>query len=526
MESQNNLETNGNLQINPFAELLAEISQIKLNGSLRIINGAQKIVVYFDAGEIIFAVSNARQHRLFEMLLQAGKITKEELVIIPEFTNDLALKEFLRENNMREKEEIDALFPEQIFEILKTALGWREGDWTFSPLVRIKGDIRFQIDVRNLLVECARGLSTEKILGKLKDSRESFSAAPAMPANVNLSPQESFVFSRFETTAMTIEEIQSLSGLPEAETLRILYALWLGGLLVRQNWNAAFSERKISAILSARLAVKKETPAPLPLQIPSPEKQIKMPSVEAKTEETPTEAAPEDNQVSLEDYLDRVEKATNFYEVFALPQKAAVPEIKQTYFALAKRFHPDLFHKETDAKLIQRIQHTFTELAHAYDTLKTESSREMYDFKMRKELAEMKAAEETGTTHEEINLQKQTDQAAENFEPGFGLLMSENYEAATPLLARAVHLAKDNARYHAYYGKALAMDSKQRHKAESELQTAIKLDNENADYRIMLAEFFVQIGLRKRAEGELNRLLAIFPSNREAQALLDSLHKK
>lgn len=46
-----------------------------------------------------------------------------------------------------------------------------------------------------------------------------------------------------------------------------------------------------------------------------------------------------------------------------------------------------------------------------------------------------------------------------------------------------------------------------------------------AEFRIILAEFFIQIGLFKRAEGELNRLLAIFPNNKEAQTLLKNLAK-
>ena len=55
------------------------------------------------------------------------------------------------------------------------------------------------------------------------------------------------------------------------------------------------------------------------------------------------------------------------------------------------------------------------------------------------------------------------------------------------------------------------------------MQTAIKLDPNNPIYRLILAEFFIQVRLPKRAEGELNRLLKIFPSNREAQALLATL---
>ncbi len=116
--------------------------------------------------------------------------------------------------------------------------------------------------------------------------------------------------------------------------------------------------------------------------------------------------------------------------------------------------------------------------------------------------------------------QKQAEHAAENFEQGFSLLMDGKGESAIPFLARAVHFAGDNARYHAYHG-----NNKQRHKAEAELQTAVKLDAENADFRLLLAEFFIQIGFPKRAEGELNRLLTIFPNNKEARGLLDILAK-
>jgi len=520
MQAQNNLETIGSLRINPLAELLVEISQNNLIGSLRMTNATQKIAVYFDTGDAVFAASNARQHRLFELLLQTGKITKEQLAAIPDFTNDLALKENPLVNNFFEKKEIAGLFSRQIAEILKTALAWRDGDWTFSPLVRIKGDIRFAVDAANLLVEYARDLPAEEIARKFKNPRESVRVKSKMPAGINLSPPESFVFSRFETAALTIEEIQTLSGLPEAETRQILYALWLGGLLVRENPNPAFSERKVSAILSARLAlVKQETPTGA---IQPPEMKSETTAKEASAKEN----APVEEQITVEEYLARVEKATNFYEIFALAPDAAAAEIKQIYFGLAKRFHPDMFHKETNAELLQRIQAAFGELAHAYETLKNDGSRDVYDFKMRKELAEMKAVQQSETTFEAIDLQKQTDQATENFEQGFGLLMDGNHNAATPFLARAAHFAPNNARYHAYYGKALSMDGKQRHKAEGELQTAVKLDGEQADYRIMLAEFFVQVGLVKRAEGELNRLLTIAPNNREARTLLDSLTKK
>ena len=527
MSSPNNLEINGNLSEHPLAELLVEVQQARLNGSLRLANGGQKVIIYFDAGDVVFAVSNSRRHRLYELLLRENIVSKQQLLTITDFTDDLALSENLLKNDLLTKMDIDALFSRQIEEILHAVIDWQEGTWIFSPHIRIKGNIRFKIDLPQLLIEYARNLSPATVVHRFKSLREVFGAKSAMPVQVNLLPPEAFVFSRFEHSILSIEKISALSGMAEDATLKILYALWLGGFISRQDWNVAFNERKTSAILSANFTLKKvektphiKLPAINAADLPAADADIETPLLEIE------ETAPISEKLSLEDYLYRIENATTHYETLAVAPDADATKIKAAYFALAKQFHPDLFYKKTEAKLFQRIQHAFTEFAQSYETLKNESSREVYDYRMRKELAEMEIRDEEGTSPEDANLQKQTDQAAENFEQGFSLLMDEHNEAALQFLARAVHFAPDNARYRAYHGKVLSFDSKHRHKAEAELQTAIKLDAENVDFRIMLAEFFIQIGFLKRAEGELNRLLAIFPNNKEAQVLLDNIQVK
>jgi tetratricopeptide (TPR) repeat protein len=139
---------------------------------------------------------------------------------------------------------------------------------------------------------------------------------------------------------------------------------------------------------------------------------------------------------------------------------------------------------------------------------------------MRKELADREKRTANGNTGD---ADSQAEQASENFERGFSLLMDNRPEDALPFFARAVHYNPKVARYHSYYGKALSSDAKQRHKAEAEMQTALKLDPNNATFRLILAEFFIQFNLLKRAEGELKRLLELFPDNREALELLDGL---
>ncbi|HEX9962984.1 MAG TPA: DnaJ domain-containing protein, partial [Pyrinomonadaceae bacterium] len=350
-----------------------------------------------------------------------------------------------------------------------------------------------------------------------------------------------FLLSRFEKSFLKVQEIVTLGGLPEAMTMQTLYVLWLGGFLYRQNWHAAFSERKVSAILSAKLALKTgeiagEAEEPLVEEKPLFQ-QVKAEIVRpyGRKEETKTPAPeiskppadPLQDRRRMEAYLKRVEEADTLYQVLGVDSHVKTTEIKSTYFSLAKRFHPDLFHKETGTETHRRIQAAFTEIAHAYEILKDESSREIYDFKNREKIAaattvtgEPKAKPAANTAEAQAALAK------ESFEQGYNYLVDGDFEEALPLLARAVHLAPANARYHVFYGKVLSTDEKSTHKAESEMQTAIKLDPNNSVFRIMLAEFYLEVGLYRRAEGELQRLLTMFPNNKEAQDLLDSLPKK
>ena len=64
---------------------------------------------------------------------------------------------------------------------------------------------------------------------------------------------------------------------------------------------------------------------------------------------------------------------------------------------------------------------------------------------------------------------------------------------------------------------------KPRRAAEAELLAAIKLDPGNAEYRVMLAELYRDLGLKLRAKGEAERAVAADPNNRKARDLLKAL---
>lgn len=517
MTAPNNSEIKGTLQEHSLAELLAEISQAGLSGSFRFSHLDEKAMVYLQDGKVVFAASNLRQHRLFQMLLEGETIKKEILGEIQNFTNDFEFAEGIIKKGLFDKETIDVFFGKQIEEIIKRILSWQTGNWSFSHLARAKETMRFQVDTTRILVDFIRAKSDEEISRNFRRLDESFVVREGFPINFNLHPVEGYIFSRLNSVPVKLLDIKNHSGMPAPLTLKVLYILWVGGFIKRLHWNSTFSENKVKELLSAKLTLK--TPIVQP--------EVKVEKVEPIKEES-VQLESEDIEIDeiqlLQQYLDRVENAESYYEILDVSIKAALPEIKSAYFKLAKSYHPDKFHNDADLQRLQRIQNSFTEIARAYETLKDEKSRETYDFKLRKYLESVKEQEKFASTDSK-GQKVQPDKAKIEFDQGFDLLLNEDYENASPFLARAVQLSPDNARYHAYYGKSLSYAQNQRHRAEAEIREAIKLDAENVSYRIMLVEFYIQFNLLKRAEGELQRLLSAFPGNKEAQVLLDSLPK-
>ena len=514
MTPQKELEISGTFFAHPFAELLTEIMYARLNGSLRGTDKEKKWVIYFKKGKIVFAVSNARSVRLFDVLMRRDRLTQNDLAKIPNFPNDFELTNYLQDNNLLTKDECSQLFAEQIQAIIIDVLSWREGNWSFSSLTRIRDGLDFDINAKQLLIDYSRCLAIDTVLGRFRSLTETFTRSDAPNTDVILVPEEAFVLSRAEETPLSAADLVSIAAMTEERALHVIYTLWTAGLLLRADWQAAFSVPQIAAMRGARLELKREAKL-MHTAHAIDESRPAMPDSQSEAEATPVPEA----VVSVEEYLARVENAETYYDILDVDLNAPIDELKRAYFRLARNFHPDRYHAE-GGETLRRVQSAFTELAQAHETLKNAVSREMYDYKMRKEIAEREKHRSAGTLGErDVKL----EQAVEHFDRGFSLLMEAETERALPFLARAAHFDPKNARYRAYYGKALSSDETQRHKAESEMQTAIRIDGDNATYRIMLAEFFIQNNLLKRAEGELTRLLSIFPSNREAQKLLDKL---
>ena len=518
MTAQNPLDHQGTLNIYPLAELLIELKQAELGGSMRLSRGEAKAILYFRDGTVVYAVSNLREHRLLNVLLEQNKIETARLAGLPKCGNDVEFAALLVRERIVAQEEINAAVIVQIERILIDTLSWSDGAWHFSPLVRSRTDLAFPIDMGRLLIQYGRVQPSTAVLARFKSVKEQFERIPDASTDSYLQSHEEYVLQRFASEPRNIEDLTLECGLPENGFLQAIYVLWLGGLLRRREWNAAFSENRIDAIRKARVQVVKQVqssvaePASAPDEVPA----------EVPQEEKAPE--PERPEITLTEFLARAESAKTHYDVLGVEPKAAVSEIKTAYFLLAKLFHPDLYHREA-APTLQRIQSAFSSVQVAYEILKSTDSRDNYDFKVRKEL-EMREKLRAQGVEETEKIDAKVEQGLENFEVGLSLLMDEEYERAIPFLGRAAHYNPENALYRSYFGKALSYDEKQRHRAEAEMQAAAKLDPKNPKIRLMLVEFFMENNLLKRAEGELKRFLEVAPDNGEARTMLANLQNQ
>ena len=504
---------NGQLAQQPPVELVKEISLKGLSGTLRLHREQVKVAVYFEAGRVIYAASNLRELRIGEYLKKQGLASEENLAALGNNRSDLALVSQLCANGTLTREGVVPLVAAQVADLLRIALLWSNGTWEFDDRAHLRDPIRVRVNTASLLMQTARNMPVEFILSRFRDPDELISPVAAMPDYAGLLPAEGFVLSRVEAP-LRLNELFAISGLGEREVSRTIYALILAGFLQREHGPKALqSEPRIVPDPAGRSQ--------------TPEKSIK---IEAPS--SPTVRPVKSEEEELNEFFERLDKATDHYEVLKVAMTAETEEIKNSYYALARRYHPDRFHLQASTPLHARIESAFARLAQAYGTLTDAALRLTYDSKLAaqdkvKRLANSapKASAPAPVTADKPDVltkseQSVRDSAENSFKEGFAALQEGQTKQAVIHLSAAARIVPHEPRYRAYYGRALAAVADTRRLAEAEMQAAIKLDPGNASYRCMLAELYCDLGFYKRAEGEIERAIAADPNNTAARALL------
>jgi len=366
----------------------------------------------------------------------------------------------------------------RVADVLRLALLWTEGSWEFDSRARLNEPISISVDVESLLLEAARRLPAKFAASRFGNPAEMITPTAAPLDHDNLLPAEVFLISRLDRPT-SVRELVALSGLGEEQTLGIVYSLALAGVLEREQWPVALQRQR-------RVAQKTTPPPPAPVEVKAV---ASSPSSDADSQD-------------VENFLARVKNARTYYEVLDVGTEIPAHDLKTAYYQLARRYHPDRF-RRADAVLLDRVQSAFARVTQAYDTLRDEGLRASYNAKI---AARIKAQQLVDRTAKPLTPKPQPQ--------------TVSVDDAQPLMSAAEHAAIRAAR-----GQSLAANVATQRAAEAELNAAIKLDPQNAEYRVMLAELYRDLGLKLRAKGEAERAVAVDPNNRKARELLRTLNE-
>jgi curved DNA-binding protein CbpA len=504
----------GKLTDQPLAELIREIADKRLSGTVRLEHEQAQTAIYFESGRVVYAASNLRTLRLREYLLKRGAISEPERARFKATLSDLDLADALATSRTMRRQDIDAMLAILVGDILRVALLWTDGVWEFDERARLAKPVQLSLDIATLLRDAAQRLPFAFVSQRFRNSGEMISRSSEISPTSDLQASESFILSRLDQ-AMKLGELLVVSGLPEIDARHLIYGLALRGLLKREFWQNAF---RTDGSKPAKVATAPSASATL--------------SVNQHEQSDSWAAAAVENE-DLENFLRRLRNAGSYYEVLDLPRTAEASEIKDAYYALARRYHPDRFHLKSGTRLNSEISSAFARVTQSYETLMDPNARSAYDQTLQRsdDVARTQKSSQTGkniaddfdSDHE--GPESDLGRAEYHFREGVGALQQGRISAAINHLANAARLQPQEAKYRAQYGRALAADGNTRRLAENELQTAVRLAPDDVAFRTMLAELYFQLNFHRRARTELDRALAIDPLNSAANSLLRKVQK-
>ena len=497
----------GTLTEQPLAELIREITSKGLTGTLRLEHERAQTAVYFDNGQLIYAASNLRTLRLREYLSKPGIVADKDRASLENNLPDLALAAALSARGTLSQKDVDGLLATLVSDVLRVALLWTEGSWDFNDRARLDDPVRAQVDTANLLREAAQRMPLNFVSDRFRNPGETISRASEVPQTSNFLPAEGFVLSRLDQPTR-LEDLVTLSGLRELDAHRVIYGLALSGFVEREYWQNAF--RTDRAKTGGQTSAPAGTPASDAGQTGSRWRSVG------------------DEEGDLEKFLSRLSHAGNYYEVMELPATATANELKEAYYALARRYHPDRFHIKSGTRLHAKLSSAFARITQAYETLTDAKARTAYDQKMERSRRLAETAPKPAKVEASVESADDLEtggpgRADHNFREGLGALKEGRTKAAVTYLAAAARLAPQEAEYRAHYGRALAASEETRRLAENEMQAAVKLEPTNANFRTMLAQLYFDLRFQRRAQTEVERALALDPNNKHAQSLLRKL---
>jgi curved DNA-binding protein CbpA len=232
------------------------------------------------------------------------------------------------------------------------------------------------------------------------------------------------------------------------------------------------------------------------------------------------------------------------FELLGIERKATENEVKEAYFRLARKFHPDTPLDPSLADLRPKRENVFLRLAAAYETLRNPQSRAQYERMVeprsprRQQMPDPPSSPPSGSrppapgpapesspqaAAEMLERQRRAAQTA--LPNAMQLLREEKYWDAIQVLEPALPFLEGPLRLKAsvLLARAYVKNPNWLRQAESTLREVLRQKPDLAEAHVVLGQVYRATNLRSRALASYRKALELDPRNEEAHAEIAAL---
>jgi tetratricopeptide (TPR) repeat protein len=513
--------------------VLRELYVQRKTGVLTFTRGDEKRSVHVRGGHIVTADTTVREDRMGEVLVKQGRLSPADLKRAVGFTlrDNKRLGVVLLELGLIDDAALKQALADHARVVLSRVFSWSDGAYEFKEeeTGSQDDDVTLRMSTGDLILESTRSVQDPDVvrynLGEI-DRVLGLSSDPLLRfQRIGLTPVDGYVLSRIDGT-LSAREVMQLIPLPAEEVQRSLFGLLSTGV-VEYLMDVPPKPAPPQPPPSARKRVRRPAPAPPAAGAPPASAPPPFAADPDETDRMTLAVAPSPVDTLRTEIIEAYDglKTRTHYEKLGIARDATEAQVKEAYFRMAKRFHPDVHHDEALHDLRDKLEAVFIQLGEAYEVLRNPRIRASYE----RQLGPMPgapAAEPAAHAPAAVEDPEELARLAEaTIRRAARSVAEERYWEAIQLLETTLPRASGPMKQagRILLARAYSKNPDWVKQGEELLQTVIREDPQNVDAHFHLAAIYRAGGLKSRAQAMLRRVLEMEPDHAEARMQLEEL---
>jgi len=222
----------GDVSVVGIVEIVGMINSLRKDGVLTFVRDDFRKALYFQGGELVYAVSGLEEDRLGNILFRNQKISREVLLeVADKVKSGTRLGEILVEKKLITPRDVYVGLTMQVKEIFLSLFSYQGGFYIFeekSPDLR--NAVRLSESTIELIMQGMRQYGELSRLRSIISDRESILSQISPSPDIDLDEKEKYILT-FINSARTVNQIIEESRLGEYDCMKLLVSLLRTGFI-------------------------------------------------------------------------------------------------------------------------------------------------------------------------------------------------------------------------------------------------------------------------------------------------------